>query len=278
MKNRKISITLLSLIVLIAGVGVAGAQVDPVWKFYGESPAQRAAFFLPDGAGEELRPAVVILHGGGWAGGTALWAFSSAQRFVDMGMVAVAVDYHLSDHVRFTPVDALDDTKLLIRWLREHAAEYGVDVNRIAAYGWSAGGHLAASAAIFGGMGAKPDLLILKSPALDVVHDSWFVRLIGDSLNAADYSPVEHVKPGLPPTLILQGSTDSVTPLSGVETFHRLMLDAGNQSQLKVYEGYGHLFTPASERDDGNPNPDPEVVEDSWRVMSEFLKSMGYVD
>jgi hypothetical protein len=97
----------------------------------------------------ERRPAMVFFHGGGWVSGEPAWAFSQARHFASLGMVAAAVQYRLSDQITVTPLEAMTDTRASIRWLRTNAKMLGIDVKRVAAYGWSAGGHLAASAAIF---------------------------------------------------------------------------------------------------------------------------------
>ena len=82
----------------------------------------------------------------------------------------------------------------------------------------------------------------------------------------------------MPPTLLLQGRTDTVTPLAGTQRFHDAMLAAGNSSELIIYDGVGHLFTPSSEPDDGWPNPDPEVRAASFVAAGNFLRSLGFVD
>lgn len=227
--------------------------------------------------------AVVVFHGGGWSIGSEEWAYGVARRFAEKGIVGIAVSYRLSDRKSATPVDAMADARAAIRWARMNANQLDISPDRIAVYGWSAGAHLAVSAAIFSNLppceeiSCVPNALILKSPALDLVNDEWFCTLLGDSLAAADYSPVEHVRSGLPPTLILEGETDTVTPIDGVRRFHDRMLAEKNQCEMVVYEGVGHLFTPSGEPDDGYPNPDPEVQAAAWREVDEFLGSLGFM-
>ena len=233
----------------------------------------------PDPSGS----AVVVFHGGGWAAGSEEWAFGAARRFAEMGMVGVAVNYRLSDQKAANPVDAMADAREAIRWVRLNARQLDVSPDRVVAYGWSAGAHLAAASAIFSDLpphndpDCVPNALVLKSPALDLVNDSWFRTLLGDSLVAADYSPLEHVRSGLPPTLIVQGRTDSVTPVGGAQEFHDKMVAAENRCELRVYEGVGHLFTPEGEPDDGYPNPDPNVQAAAWREIHDFLRSLGFL-
>ena len=234
------------------------------------------------GAGKR-RPAIVLFHGGGWAMGEPQWAFPRAKVFAERGMVAVAAQYRLSDQKKITPLEAMADARAVIRWMRKHADSLGVDPDHIAAYGWSAGAHLAASAAIFDQresgetMSAVPNALVLISPAVSLASDNWVQRLLGQRGDPRDISPDEHVREGLPPTLILEGSDDIVTPLSGVKRFCERLRAASNTCELHVYQGFGHLFTPKGTPDDGMPKPDPATAADAAARAERFLKSLGFL-
>ena len=229
----------------------------------------------------EPRPAIVVFHGGGWAQGDAEWAFPRARHFAELGMVAIAAQYRLSDQKAITPIEAMADAKAVIRWMRANAESLGIDPKRIAAYGWSAGAHLAASAAVFDGdgegPGARPDAMILLSPAVSIDGDGWFQRLLGDRARAQDLSPDGHVREGMPPTLILQGDVDTVTPLAGVRRFCERMRAANNRCELEVYDGFGHLFTPAGTPDDGQPAPDRATAAAAMARADVFLESIGFL-
>src|SRR5262245_43848782 len=108
----------------------------------------KAYVFAPERPGRK-RSGIVLFHGGGWAMGEPQWAFSRARHYAQRGMVAIAAQYRLSDQKEITPHEAVADARAAIRWVRAHAKSLGVDPKRIVAFGWSAGGHLAASAAIF---------------------------------------------------------------------------------------------------------------------------------
>jgi acetyl esterase/lipase len=101
---------------------------------------------------------------------------------------------------------------------------------------------------------------------------------LGDRADVSEISPDEHVRSGLPPTIIIQGRTDTVTPLAGTQRFCDRMRDAGNRCELHVYDGVGHLFTPSTERDDGFPNPDPDVQAAAYHEVDKFLRSLGLID
>lgn len=93
-------------------------------------------------AGDAILPAVIIIHGGGWVAGDRTMERPFAQHLAARGYVAVTVSYRLGVAGRF-PAPVLD-LKRAVRWLRAHAAAYGIDPAHIAAAGGSAGGTLAA--------------------------------------------------------------------------------------------------------------------------------------
>ena len=261
-----------------------GEPTAHVFRAPGGVELKAYVFSLPLQKDSDPRPGIVLFHGGGWAMGEPAWAFSRARHFAERGMVAVAAQYRLSDQKSISPIEAMSDARAAIRWTRSEARSLGIDPRRIAAYGWSAGAHLAASAAIFDDsppappLSAAPNALVLVSPAVSVTSDGWFQRLLGDRGNARDFSPDEHVREGLPPTLILQGSSDTVTPLPGVSRFCERLRTAKNTCELHVYDGFGHLFTPTGIADDGEPRPDPATAADALARADRFLRSLGFMD
>jgi acetyl esterase len=280
------------LIALLASARIATAQspaaaTEPAVHVFASPGGTELKAYVFTPAGQERstkRAGIVIFHGGGWSDGEPSWAFARARHFAERGLVAVAAQYRLSDGKTITPLDAMADARAVIRWMRTQSTTLGVDPSRIVADGWSAGAHLAASAAIFDDQpgdanrpSAAPNVLVLVSPAVALESDGWAQRLLGSKTNISDVSPDAHVRKGLPPTIILQGSTDSVTPLPGVKRFCDRMIAAGNRCELHVYEGFGHLFTPAGISDSGQPQPDPATRADALAKAERFLKSLGYI-
>lgn len=233
---------------------------------------------------DEKRPAIVIFHGGGWSIGSPTWAFKDAKHYADLGMIGVSGHYRLSNRRDVTPVEAMQDAKDLILWLRINADSLGIDKNRIAAAGWSAGAHLAASAAVFADtlsnkkFSSSPNALLLTSPAVDVAYESWFNQILNyRDVNPVSLSPVESVFKGLPPTILLQGRDDNVTPLKGTKSFHDKMIEKGNYCELWIYDNVGHLFTPSHLNDRGQPKPDREIQKKAVKKADEFLIKLGYI-
>ena len=127
---------------------VVHAQTDGVEMrpniAYGPLPAEQADLYLP-ALPKGRRPAVVVIHGGGWVSGSRHAADYLASVLASKGVVVLNIDYRLADKaVPDTHWPAqLVDAQLAVRFLRAHAAEYGIDPARMGAVGDSAGAHLA---------------------------------------------------------------------------------------------------------------------------------------
>jgi acetyl esterase/lipase len=101
--------------------------------------------YLPQGAPGPL-PLIVFLHGGGWSQGSRTTGPDFKRFFAQDGIAMAAIDYRLTPTVTF-PKNA-EDVKTAVRWLRANAGTYNLDPRRIGIWGTSAGGHLAALAAV----------------------------------------------------------------------------------------------------------------------------------
>lgn len=171
--------------------------------------AMKAYVFKPADDGKR-HPAILLFHGGAWRLGDAAWTFGRAKEFADDGMVAVCIDYRLSND-GLSPIDGVEDACAAFAWVRRKADEFHIDVKRVAGYGLSAGGHLVAAAALIPAVRGekitsdqRPNALLLYSPALNMAHDSYFNYLMKDKGDPAMYSPSEYISKKLPPTLIIQ--------------------------------------------------------------------------
>lgn len=211
------------------------------------------------------RPFVLFVHGGGWISGDRTHFAEEAVWLAQQGFVAGRCDYRLAPLDPFPA--AVLDVQAAIAHVREHAAELGVDPNAITAMGSSAGGHLAAMAALLRDW-IRPDqassraspranaavaisgLHDLREPQTKHVPVAWgFLEAFMGGPYAGreelwrEASPIAHVASGAPPFLLFHGDADDVVPLGQSEALHAALLDAGIQSELEVLTGEGHGFT-----------------------------------
>ena len=206
--------------------------------------------FLPDGwSASDRRPGMVLFFGGGWVGGDTAQFYPQARHLANLGIVAISAQYRTRNSHGTDPFTAVADGKSAMRWVRSHAAELGVDPGRILASGRSAGGHVAACSVMVDGfddpgddltVSPVPQALILFNPVLDTTERGYGTEKVGERKTEA--SPTHLVRAGLPPTLVLHGTTDTVVPHENAERFCRLMTAAGNRCELESYEGQIHGF------------------------------------
>lgn len=242
---------------------------------------QRLDLFLPpeDGA---VHPLVVWIHGGGWEGGNK--DRCPARPLVARGYAVASLNYRLSQHATYPA--QIEDCKAAIRWLRAHAAEHGIDRERVGVWGASAGGHLVA---LLGTTGHLRDFDVgenlEQSSRVQCVID-WFgpadflhygdppwrgldypkgvvAKLLGGTVSsdperARRASPVYFVQADAAPFLIMQGDRDNLVPLQQSELLHAALQKAGVESTLKIFPGAGH---------GGGPFSSPE----SFTLMGDFL-------
>ncbi|MBN1421976.1 MAG: alpha/beta hydrolase [Planctomycetes bacterium] len=211
-------------------------------------------------------PAVVFIHGGGWRAGSRTQFHRQAAYLASKGYVCAAIEYRLVPEATFPA--AIEDAKCAVRWLRANAARYGVDPERIAASGGSAGGHLAAligttdSSNKLEGTGGSPDAssrvqaVVAFNPVLDLEilakgkalpPGNMLERFLGatyadkpDLYRLA--SPMAHIDAKDPPFLILHGTEDKLVPYAQAVAFKEKLEKAGVAVELYSAEGAGHGF------------------------------------
>jgi acetyl esterase/lipase len=207
----------------------------------------------------ERRPGVVFVHGGGWQNGQACQHIRNAAALAAHGYVSATIDYRLSDESHWPA--PLEDVKAALRWMRANAIAIGMDPDRLAVAGDSAGGHLAAMAALtpgrFEGEGGNPETssavsaAVLWYPAVDLRRenvvpgiDEVVVKLAGadDPAVRAEASPILHVHGDCPPVLTMTGREDPVCRPEPIVDFHRALRAAGVDERLHVWDGLGHAF------------------------------------
>lgn len=264
--------------VLAAVTGVAlDREFKPdkqiVFKSFDEDPLELNVFFPEDWKAGDRRPAIVFFFGGGWVGGTPAQFFPQSRYLASRGMVSISAQYRTRSSHGTSPMECVADGKSAVRWIRQHASELGVDPDRIAAGGGSAGGHVAATTGVIDGLdeqdedgsvSSTPNALVLFNPATDISG----IRRWGD--RALDASPQQHVDRGDPPTIIFHGKADSTVPYATAEAFCAAMVQAGNRCELVGFEGRPHGFFNYS-------RSRAAYTSTVWH-MDRFLASLGYLE
>jgi acetyl esterase/lipase len=184
--------------------------------------------YPPDWKPSDKRPAIVFFFGGGWTHGTPAQFQPQAEYFAKRGLVCARPDYRLRAKDGITPDKCVEDAISAMRWVRSHAAQFGIDPNRIVAAGGSAGGHLAACTFFVDAINAtnddkfispKPNAMILYNPVLDLVavraersvqNGNFFAGV--DDTTLKKISPALYIRKDMPPTLVLDGTKDTFNP------------------------------------------------------------------
>jgi acetyl esterase/lipase len=241
-----------------------------VWIF---EPAQKSSKPLP---------AIVFFFGGGWSGGSPTQFEPQSRHLASRGMIAIVADYRVKTRQDAKPADCVSDAKACVRWVRANAARLGIDPERIAVGGGSAGGHLAAAVATLPGLDTAkddksvsclPNALVLFNPATVLApFPGLDLKGFGAGLSKEKFgcepeeiSPLHHVKKGTPPTIIFHGKDDTTVPYSTVEKFTEVMKAAGNRCELVGYEGQPHGFFNKSK------------YAETLAAADDFLVSLGYL-
>ena len=228
----------------------------------------------PGWTAADKRPAIVFFFGGGWVGGTTKQFERHSAYFASRGMVGIRVEYRTIDEGKDAPpLVCCADAKSAIRHVRAHAAGLGIDPERIAGAGGSAGGHLAAFTALVDGLddpkddlkvSCKPDALVLFNPVFNNGPGEWGHERVGKRYR--DFSPAHHVEKGAPPAIVFLGKSDKLIPVKVAEDFEAKMKKAGSRCDTHLYEGAGHGFFNAA------PYYQQTVIE-----SDKFLASLGWL-
>ncbi len=214
-------------------------------------PRDLAAHVFRPEPSKSLRTAVILLHGGAWRFGSAEAMVPYAEALARLGFVAIAAEYRLLGEAPWPA--QLDDVWDAIAWTRSRAGELGIDADKIALQGFSAGGHLALLAA---GRGAeRPEcgvaavISLFAPPRLDGPTPpglpSLAVALLGPAATPAEMlaaTPIHHVREGFPPTCLLSGMSDFLVPPAATLELHHALAAAHVDVDLHLYHGHTHEF------------------------------------
>ena len=247
--------------------------------------------YLPED-GATQRPAVLFFHGGVWASGDKSQYGDAAQRLGGSGYVAATANYRLVPEGSYPA--AIQDARCALAFLRAHAAEYGIDPDRIAVAGYAAGGYLASMLGVAQGTAElEPDCSAGTTGAANAViaaaamHD---LTLLDDTSEVEEFlggtladlpdrysiaSPVSHVKPGAPPYLLIHGDFDWMINVEQSGRMEAALREAGGSVRLLELFDPGHSLAAGADNGGlyfGSVRDRPE----SWTVIIDFLyESLG---
>ena len=259
-----------------------GVVIERDLDFLAEGREEKLDLYRPEkNESGELRPAVVIIHGGGWRGGDKgrKREFVSGTMLTKAGYVAVSVNYQLQKGKRWP--GNLQDCKSAVRWLRKNSKDLSVDGSRIGVIGGSAGGHLALMVAYTGDNPKfAPDLYPGISDKVSACVDMYGItnlltRCVTDKKgNPTDElkehglfsknrqqapalwrnaSPVTHVDKNSPPTLIFHGTKDTVVDRDQSKELYEKLQEAGVESELQMIKNARHAWPLKTDKFDLRP-------------------------
>ena len=201
--------------------------------------------------------AIVFFHGGGWAFGTPGEFFTTCERYAEMGIVTFSVEYRLSidngvtPSKTISPIESVMDARSAMRWVRENAAKFHLDKNKIVVAGQSAGGQLALSTAMIDeynektddpAVSSSPNAILLFSSCVNTV-EGWCDYLLAERRSKIwSISPAHHIRKGLPPMIEFHGTDDEQVPKWTLQFFENAMKKEGNEFELHLFEGRKHYL------------------------------------
>ncbi|MGA0603490.1 alpha/beta hydrolase fold domain-containing protein [Caulobacter sp. KR2-114] len=206
--------------------------------------------------------ALIMVHGGGWVGGSKAMLDAHARQLADDGFTVFAPEYRLTGEAVWPA--QIHDVKRAIRWVRSKAGDYGFDPDRIALEGHSAGAHLVLLAAgtaddpRFDPADADPSIPAHAAAVIAVYPPVLLYRgatrpsggnqaaaLKGADVSdeaAALASPINHVGADFPPVMLLHGDADKVVPVSASLRFQEALRARGLRVDSHIFAGLPHGF------------------------------------
>ena len=208
---------------------------------------------IPDTPGPH--PVAILIHGGGWATGDKAGLYHiPTDALTKANFTWFSINYRMAP--KYLWPDCFEDTQTAIRWVKAHAAEYKGDPNKIALIGYSAGGHLAFLAATTASDDTRVQAVVGMSPPSDLELDlpqrgglsTSLQHLLNRPKEVTDesrkilheMSAINHIAPGLPPFLIVQGNADKSVPYQGSLNFQAKMKANNNTCDLITLPGAPH--------------------------------------
>lgn len=260
-----------------ANAGPAKPTKVVTYKTIGDVELKMHIFEPAGHKSSDKSPAIVFFFGGGWVGGTPTQFYPHCAYLASRGMVGMAAEYRTEKGHGTPPSACVEDGKSAIRWARSHASELGIDPDKLAAGGGSAGGHVASATATIEGFNAEgedtsvsaiPNALALFNPVYDNGPKGYGHGRVKDYWE--EFSPAHNIRKGMPPAIVFLGTKDGLIPVETAEKFKSKMEAVGSRSDLHLYEGQPHGFF------NYNRNGRKYYFE-TVTAMDKFLASLGYL-
>jgi acetyl esterase/lipase len=230
--------------------------------------------------------AVIICPGGGyWVNSIVKEGFEVAKKFNEWGVAAFVVKYRIPNDSAMTDkkIAPLQDAQRATQLVRMHAKEWNVDANKVGIMGFSAGGHLASTAATHfeqsyidnkNQTNLRPDFAILIYPVISfqdsIAHIGSRDQLIGKNPEKKlldSFSNELQVTAKTPPTFLVHATDDDVVPVMNSITFYEALLKYKIPAEMHIYKSGGHGF--------GMHNP---TTKDEWiESCKNWMQSMGWL-
>lgn len=202
--------------------------------------------FLPDT--KQPAPGVLLIHGGGWTGGDKRSQMRSlAKRLAKRGFVVLNATYRTTPEWQHPA--QYEDLLQALRWMRANAKALNLDANRLATFGYSAGGHLAALVGLQAGSEGIPIRAIVAGGAptnLNLTESRLVEMLLGGNrsekpLAHREASPITHVTPESPPVFLYHASWDRIVWPIHARMMREKLMEKGVEHQFVHTAGPGHI-------------------------------------
>lgn len=223
-----------------------------------------ADIYVPQSEAGGPYPAVLVVHGGGWSGGSPGSMDANAKTLARAGFVAVNISYRLAPETQFP--GQLHDLQQAMHWIHTHAREYKIDTARIGGLGYSAGAHLVSLLGViqpsdeidqpYGGEQTRLAAVVAGGTPADLAAYEKSGRLLRQFMGGTNQempvryaaaSPIAHVSSHSPPFFLYHGQWDTLVPISQAENFAEVLHAAGVQAELYRLRFRGHLLTLVSD-------------------------------
>jgi acetyl esterase/lipase len=227
-------------------------------------------------------PVIILFFGGGWLGGQPAKLSGQCDFFAKQGIVAITADYRVKGRTKTTPIVCVKDGKSAIRWVRAHAADLGIDPNRVIGGGASAGGHVAAAAGAdvpFNEetddltVSARPNALVLFNPVFDNGPGGYGHDRVVEYWEKI--SPMHNISAETPPTIAFFGDNDQHVPVVTMNEYKKRMLEKGRRFDLFIYKDQKHGFFNYQKGENPRRN---KYFNETLSEAALFLSSLGYLE